>query len=73
MPTIEGIEYTPAEVRRLRRYECGWCDQRLDRACGAIGEKCGITTRQLRRAECLTAVKRITASDSAGKENNHDQ
>lgn len=45
---------TKVQKRRLMRYECAWCGQRLDRPyCGAIYERCDAATRQKRREDCL--------------------
>lgn len=47
---------------RLKRYECGLCDQRLDRtlrhSCAAIwGPKCSKKTNRDRAIRCLDASK----------------
>ena len=53
-----GERLTRGQRRRLQRYECAWCDQRLDRdSCSAIGEKCSPELRQKRRDECLAEYK----------------
>jgi hypothetical protein len=50
---------TPSEKRYLKRFTCGWCDQRLDRVerdgCAAMWEKCSQEVRQKRRENCLAA------------------
>jgi hypothetical protein len=48
--------------RYLRRFECGWCGQRLDRdMCSAIYERCSDEVRQRRRENCLAARRKRCA------------
>lgn len=52
------MRLTVGEKRHLSRYECYWCEQRLDRSeCGAIYEKCSPDVREKRRADCLLLYK----------------
>jgi len=47
------------EKRKLSRFQCAWCDQRLDRdTCGAIYEQCSPEVRNRRRLDCLEALAR---------------
>jgi hypothetical protein len=55
---------TPAQWRRLRRYVCGLCEQRLDvieqsQACHALFEpRCPQEARERRRDACLAAARK---------------
>jgi hypothetical protein len=46
------------ELRYLRRRECWFCGQRLDRdSCGAIYESCTAEIRKQRRIACLKSYR----------------
>jgi hypothetical protein len=49
---------TRNEKRYLAKFQCAWCDQRIDQdCCGAIYEKCSNEVIAKRREECLTKYK----------------
>lgn len=50
--------YDKNEIRRIMRYECAWCEQRLDQSdCGAIYESCTESNRAFKRYQCLKDYK----------------
>lgn len=50
---------TRNERRYLARFECGLCEQRLDRpyCCALFETKCTEETMQIRREKCLEGYK----------------
>jgi hypothetical protein len=51
---------------RLRRFECAWCNQRMDRlSCGGIYDTCPVSVRLKRAADCLAASRSDALRDEA--------
>jgi len=49
---------TKGQKRRLERFECAWCNHRLDQlGCSAIYDKCPVETRITRMNKALEGYK----------------
>lgn len=48
------LSLPPLQRRFLKGYQCGWCDQRLDRGCGSMyGPPCSDEKIVDRRKRCI--------------------
>lgn len=57
---------TQPQRERLKRFNCAWCEMRLDRgACSAIYGQCSEETRRKRGIACLKASGKTELRDTA--------